>query len=65
MVLLEYLIQVYSNPGNTLLDFTMGSGLTGAACVNTGHWFIGIEKEPEYFDIAPARTGLELRAYAP
>ncbi|EMK0255616.1 site-specific DNA-methyltransferase [Salmonella enterica] len=55
VALLEDLIQTYSNPGDTVLDFTMGSGSTGVACINTGRRFIGIEKEREYFDIAAAR----------
>ncbi|EAX1056349.1 site-specific DNA-methyltransferase [Salmonella enterica] len=55
VALLEDLIQTYSNPGDTVLDFTMGSGSTGVACVNTGRRFIGIEKEQKYFDIAAAR----------
>lgn len=55
VALLEDLIQTYSNPGDTVLDFTMGSGSTGVACVNTGRRFIGIEKEQCYFDIAAAR----------
>lgn len=55
VALLEDLIQTYSNPGDTVLDFTMGSGSTGVACMNTGRRFIGIEKEQCYFDIATAR----------
>ncbi|ENR1919289.1 site-specific DNA-methyltransferase [Salmonella enterica] len=55
VALLEDLIQTYSNPGDTVLDFTMGSGSTGVACINTGRRFIGIEKEQRYFDIATAR----------
>ncbi|ENJ4437726.1 site-specific DNA-methyltransferase [Salmonella enterica] len=55
VALLEDLIQTYSNPGDTVLDFTMGSGSTGVACINTGRRFIGIEKERRYFDIATAR----------
>ncbi|EDD5834155.1 site-specific DNA-methyltransferase [Salmonella enterica] len=55
VALLEDLIQTYSNPGDTVLDFTMGSGSTGVACMNTGRRFIGIEKEQRYFDIAAAR----------
>lgn len=55
VALLEDLIQTYSNPGDTVLDFTMGSGSTGVACVNTGRRFIGIEKEQRYFDIATVR----------
>ena len=53
--LLEDLIQTYSNEGNTVLDFTMGSGSTGVACVNTGRKFIGIELKPQYFEIAEQR----------
>ncbi|EAN8676534.1 site-specific DNA-methyltransferase [Salmonella enterica] len=55
VALLEDLICTYSNPGNTVLDFAMGSGSTGVACVNTGRRFTGIEKVPEYFDTALAR----------
>ena len=53
--LLEYLISTYTNSGETVLDFTMGSGSTGVACVNTGRDFIGIEKEHKYFEIATRR----------
>lgn len=53
--LLEYLIKTYSLEGQTVLDFTMGSGSTGVACKNTNRSFIGIEKEKEYFDIAKQR----------
>jgi len=53
--LLEFLIRVYTNIGDTVLDNTMGSGSTGVACVNTGRNFIGIEKEQKYFDIAKER----------
>lgn len=55
MELLEYLIKTYSNEGNTILDFTMGSGSTGVACMNTGRKFIGIEKDEKYFKIAEER----------
>ncbi len=55
VALLEDLLQTYSNPGDTVLDFTMGSGSTGVACVNTGRRFIGIEKDKRYFDIATTR----------
>jgi site-specific DNA-methyltransferase (adenine-specific) len=53
--LLEDLIQTYSNEGDTVLDFTMGSGSTGVACVNTGRLFIGIELDEGYFNIAKNR----------
>ena len=55
VALLEDLIQTYSNVGNTVLDFTMGSGSTGVACVNTGRNFIGIELDEGYFQIAKER----------
>ena len=55
VALLEDLIQTYSNEGNTILDFTMGSGSTGVACVNTNRHFIGIELDEGYFNIAKKR----------
>jgi site-specific DNA-methyltransferase (adenine-specific) len=55
IALLEYLTLTYTNEGDTVLDFTMGSGTTGAACANTGRHFIGIEKDQGYFDIAQQR----------
>lgn len=55
VALLEDLIQTYSNDGNTVLDFTMGSGSTGVACVNTNRNFIGIELDDGYFNIAKKR----------
>lgn len=55
VALMEYLIRTYTHPGETVLDFTMGSGTTGVACVNTGRKFIGIERDPAYFAIAERR----------
>ena len=55
VALMEYLIRTYTNPGETVLDFTMGSGTTGAAAANTGRRFIGIERDPDYFTAASAR----------
>ena len=52
VALLEYLIKTYTNEGGLVLDFTMGSGSTGVACLNTNRKFVGIELEKEYFDIA-------------
>lgn len=43
------------NEGETVLDFTMGSGTTGVACMNTGRNFIGIERDEKYFQIASER----------
>jgi site-specific DNA-methyltransferase (adenine-specific) len=53
--LMEYLIKTYTNEGETVLDFTMGSGTTGVACINTNRNFIGIEKDDNYFKIAKKR----------
>lgn len=53
--LCEYLIKTYTNKGDTVLDFTMGSGTTGVACVNLNRKFIGIEKDDKYFEIAKDR----------
>ena len=59
VALMEYLIKTYTNEGEVVLDNCMGSGTTGVACANTGRRFIGIEREPEYFDIAQNRIQRE------
>lgn len=53
--LLEYLIKTYTQEGEIVLDFTMGSGSTGVACLNTNRKFIGIEMDEGYFDIGVNR----------
>jgi len=53
--LMENLIKTYTNENETVLDFTMGSGSTGVACVNTNRKFIGIEQDDKYFEIAKNR----------
>ena len=55
VALMEYLIKTYTNENETVLDFTMGSGSTGVACVNTNRNFIGIERDNKYFEIATNR----------
>ena len=55
VALMAYMVQTYSNEGETILDPYMGSGTTGEACMNLGRDFIGIEREPKYFDIACRR----------
>jgi len=55
VALMEYLIRTYTDEDDTVLDFTMGSGTTGVACVKTGRRFIGIELDEEYFKIASNR----------
>ena len=47
----------WSNAGDTVLDPFMGSGTTGVACKRLNRNFIGIEREPEYLEIAKARIG--------
>ena len=53
--LMEELISLFTNPSQTILDPFMGSGTTGAAAVNLGRTFIGIEIDETYFDIACQR----------
>ena len=53
--LLDYLIKTYTNENETVLDFTMGSGSTGVACMNTNRKFVGIELDENYFNIAKQR----------
>lgn len=53
--LLEYLIKTYTNEGETVLDFTMGSGSTGVAAKNLNRNFIGIELDEDYYNIAVNR----------
>jgi len=55
VALMEYLIKTYTNEGETVLDFTMGSGTTGVACANLNRSFIGIELDPGYFKVAEKR----------
>lgn len=57
VALMEYLIKTYTNENETVLDFTMGCGSTGVACVNTNRNFIGIEQDDKYFNIAKERIG--------
>jgi site-specific DNA-methyltransferase (adenine-specific) len=59
VALLAYLIRTYTNKGETVLDNVMGSGSTGAACIEEGRDFIGIEKDAEYFKIASKRLEYE------
>lgn len=57
VALLEWLIKTYSNEEDTILDNCMGSGSTGVACKNLNRYFIGIEKDKNYYDIAVKRIG--------
>jgi len=53
--LMKYLVRTYTSDGGIVLDNCMGSGTTGVACVNTGRYFMGIEKEQQYYEIAKKR----------
>jgi len=65
--LMERLILASTNPGDTVLDNTMGSGTTGVAAIQTGRSFIGMEMDPGYFTIAADRitAAQKLPAVAP
>lgn len=56
VALFEYLIRTYTNPGEIVLDNCLGSGTTAVAAINTDRQFIGIEREPEYVEIANNRV---------
>jgi site-specific DNA-methyltransferase (adenine-specific) len=56
--LLKYLIKTYTNEGDVVLDFTMGSGTTGVSCKRLNRRFIGIEKDFDIFQIAKNRIEL-------
>ena len=60
--LFEYLIRTYTNPSEIILDNCFGSGTTGVACVNTGRRFIGIERDPHYFDVGRSRIEAAIAA---
>ena len=57
--LIQYLIRTYSNPGDTILDNTIGSGTTAVAALREKRHFIGFELNRDYYDIALRRIKLE------
>lgn len=59
--LLEYLIQTYTNTGETVLDNCMGSGSTAVACIRSGRHYVGYELQEEYYSIAKGRIAEEER----
>ncbi|WP_238091073.1 DNA-methyltransferase [Photobacterium leiognathi] len=63
VALMEYLIKTYTNEGETVLDFTCGSGTTGVAAVNLNRKFIGIELDQGYFEIAKERIYNAAKTY--
>ncbi len=56
VALIEDLIKTYTNEGDTVLDFAIGSGTTGVACKNLNRRFIGIELDETYFKVAEERV---------
>lgn len=58
--LMAFLIETYTDETETVFDPYMGSGSTGVAAIRTGRKFIGIEKDPEHFQIAKERIEREL-----
>lgn len=61
VALMEYLIKTYTNEGDTVLDFTMGSFTTAIACLNTKRNFIGIELDEGYFEVGTKRVNEHLK----
>lgn len=57
--LMERCVSIWTNPNDTVLDFTMGTGTTGRACINLGRQFIGIEQDIKWFNIAQSRLSEE------
>lgn len=55
--LIEYMIKIYSNEGDLILDNTCGSGTTGLGAKNLNRNYIMMEQDPKYFEIAKARVG--------
>ena len=55
---MKWCIELFSKPGDTILDPFMGSGTTGVACSMLGRHFIGIERDPEYWHMAKRRIAL-------
>jgi len=60
VALMEWILSYYSKEGDIILDPTMGSGSTGVACKNLNRNFIGIELDPEIFEVAKSRNPNEL-----
>ena len=61
VALIEYLIRTYTNEWETVLDFTIWSGTTAIACINTNRNYIGFELDKWYFDIANERIAWKLQ----
>jgi site-specific DNA-methyltransferase (adenine-specific) len=60
LALLHYLVETYTLPGDTVLDYAMGSASTGLACVRAGRHFVGIESDAAFVATARARLAIDL-----
>lgn len=56
LALMRYMVRTYTNPGDLVLDFCMGSGTTAIACALEGRRFVGIEIDAEIFSVAEMAT---------
>jgi site-specific DNA-methyltransferase (adenine-specific) len=64
---MDELVHLFSSHGDTVCDPLMGSGTTGMACLRGGRNFIGVEKNPRYFELACRRieaAHAQLRLFA-
>ena len=59
--LMEYLIKTYTNENDLILDFTIGSGTTAIACINTKRNFIGFELDSTYFETCKSRIKTHIK----
>ena len=61
IALIEWLVKTYTNKNEIVLDFTMGSGTTAIACLNTNRNYIGFELDKYYFNIAKNRIAEHIK----
>lgn len=52
---MQELVALFTNENDIVLDPFVGSGSTGVACMKMGRQFIGIERDPKYFELAVRR----------
>ena len=56
----QYLIETYTNPGDLVLDITIGSGTTAIAAIKSDRHFVGIEPEEKYYNVSVSRIDQEI-----
>ena len=56
----QYLIETYTNPGDLVLDITIGSGTTAIAAIKSDRHFVGIELEEKYYNVSVSRIDQEI-----